>query len=74
MINSKCLNRLFIQCLGYNVGILPLLLSHWHCADKELKGHCHGYFLAFLVKWRQNYDLVVSTMQEMLLERKGKDI
>ena len=39
-----------------------------------LKGHCHGHFLALLVKWHQNYDLVLSTMQEMLLELKGKDI
>ena len=37
-------------------------------------GHCHGHFLAFLVKWHQNYDLVLSTMQEMLLELKGKDM
>ena len=21
-----------------------------------LKGHCHGHFLAFLVKWHQNYN------------------
>ena len=39
-----------------------------------LKGHCHGHFLAFLVKWHQNYALVLSTMQEMLIELKGKDI
>ena len=37
----------------------------------DLRGHCHGYVLAFLVKWRQNYDLVVSTMQEAYL---GKNI
>ena len=22
----------------------------------SLKGHCHEHFLAFLVKWHQNYD------------------
>ena len=40
----------------------------------SLKGHCHGHFWAFLVKRHQNYDKVHSTMQEMLLERKGKEI
>ena len=39
-----------------------------------VKGHCHRHFLAFLVKQQQNNDYVLSTMQQMLLERKRKDI
>ena len=39
-----------------------------------LKGHCHGHFLAKLVKWHQNYDQLLLTMQEILRECKGKEI
>ena len=42
--------------------------------SRSLKGHCHGHISAFLVKLHQNYDIVLSTMQEMLLELKGEDI
>ena len=44
------------------------------CFKSGLKGHYHENVLAFLVKRHQNYDLVLSAMQEMLLERKGKDM
>ena len=66
--------KTFLRCIGlcffYNLNKTRLIRN---LMSKKLKGPYHGHFLALLVKRHQNYDLVLSTMQEMLLELKGKD-
>ena len=57
MDNINIINVLHLKLMDIAYGLILYLnfISFSTLADLFfLKGHCHGHFLAFLVKWHQN--------------------